>query len=161
MVNNKLDQKKAIRNAFRLWIDRGSTMSVQDKIIGGILLAHGALGALWAVWIAWAMGPPALFLITNLILAAIGVAAGLGWFKRTRWAPYLGLAFYFVQLPQVLAPTFQWSFTLGFNLNFSLGWMNGGQLGLNMFALAMLLWSSARAFSADNCFDPQPSDEPA
>lgn len=136
-------------------------MSTQDKIIGGIFLAHGLLGALWAVWVAWSLGFPISFLIGNLVLAAIGVATGRGWLKRKPWAPYLGLVFYLVQLPQVFATTFQWSFTLGLNLIVSIGGMNGGELGLNLFALVMLLWSSSRAFSSGNCFDPVASDESA
>jgi hypothetical protein len=79
------------------------------------------------------------------------------WYCRWHWlaqaAPlgiYLGAAFFLAQLVHIFTPTFQWSFTLGFNLNISLGWLSSGELGLNLFALAMLLWVGARAFAADN-----------
>ncbi|MGO4223653.1 hypothetical protein AB4Y64_17600 [Lysobacter sp. TAF61] len=131
-------------------------MTKQDKILAGILLAHGSLGVLWIVWVASQIVVPAAFLATNLALAGIGIAAGIGWFKQRRWAAYLGIGFYLVQLVHVLTPTFQWSFTLGFNLNISLGWLSEGELGINLVALVMLLWSSSRAFAPNNSFKPKP-----
>src|SRR5574337_458509 len=127
-------------------------MAIQDKIIAGVMLIHGSLGILWTFWVASQIGFPTVFVAANLVLAAIGIAAGIGWIKRRRWAIYLGAAFFLAQLVHILTPTFQWSFTLGFNLNISLGWLSSGEFGLNLFALAMLLWVSARAFAADNWF---------
>jgi hypothetical protein len=131
-------------------------MPNQDRVIAGALLAHGALGILWTSWIASSIESPAAFLIANLTLATVGVVAGVGWFKQWRWAGYFSVVFYLAQLVHVLTPTFQWSFTLGFNLNVSLGWLSDGELGVNLFALAMLLWSSARAFSPDSALKPNP-----
>ncbi|CAH2708129.1 hypothetical protein NCPPB1935_10205 [Xanthomonas campestris pv. nigromaculans] len=131
-------------------------MAMQDKIIAGIMLVHGSLGILWTFWVASQIGFPAAFIAANLALAAIGIAAGIGWLKRRRWAAYVAIAFFLVQLVHVLTSTFQWSFTLGFNLNVSLGWLSRGELGLNLFALVMLLWSSARAFAPNNSFKPNP-----
>ncbi|WP_349656777.1 hypothetical protein [Xanthomonas sp. 10-10] len=131
-------------------------MAMQDKIIAGIMLVHGSLGILWTFWVASQIGFPAAFLAANLALAAIGIAAGIGWLKRRRWAAYVAIAFFLVQLVHVLTSTFQWSLTLGFNLNVSLGWLSSGELGLNLFALVMLLWSSARAFAPNNSFKPKP-----
>ncbi len=131
-------------------------MAMQDKIIAGIMLVHGSLGILWTFWVSSQIGFPPVFLAANLVLAAIGIAAGIGWFKQRRWAVYLGIVFFLVQLVHVLTPTFQWSFTLGFNLNIALGWLSSGELGLNLFALVMLLWSSARAFASNNSFKPNP-----
>ena len=131
-------------------------MTMQDKIIAGIMLVHGALGILWTLWVASHIGFPVAFLVANLALAAIGIAAGIGWLKQRRWAVYLGISFFLVQLVHVLTPTFQWSFTLGFNLNIALGWLSSGELGLNLFALVMVLWSSARAFAPNNSFKPKP-----
>ena len=127
-------------------------MATQDKIIAGVMLIHGSLGTLWTFWVASQIGFPFVFVAANLALAAIGVAAGIGWFKQRRWAIYLGIAFFLAQLVHILTPTFQWSFTLGFNLNISFGWLSSGELGLNLFALAMLLWVSARAFAPNNSF---------
>jgi hypothetical protein len=131
-------------------------MTMQDKIIAGIVLVHGSLGTLWTFWVASQIGFPAAFIAANLALAAMGIAAGIGWFKRRHWAVYLGIAFFLVQLMHILTPTFQWSFTLGFNLNVALGWLSSGELGLNLFALVMLFWSSARAFAPNNLFKPNP-----
>ena len=131
-------------------------MAIQDKIIAGILLAHSTLGILWTYWIGSQIGFPAMFIATNLVLAAIGITAGIGWLKRHRWAVYLGILFFLVQLVHVLTPTFQWSFSLGFNLNIALGWLSSGELGINLFALVMLVWVSARAFAPNNSFKPKP-----
>lgn len=131
-------------------------MAIQDKSIAGILLAHSALGILWTLWITFQHGFPAEFLAANLILAATGIAAGIGWLKRRRWAAYFGILFFLVQLVHVLTPAFQWSFTLGFNLNIALGWFSTGELGINLFALVMLVWVSVRAFSPKNSFAPRP-----
>lgn len=131
-------------------------MAVQDKIIAGILLTHSTLGILWTYWIGSQIGFPAMFLATNLVLAAIGITAGIGWLKRLSWAAYLGILFYLVQLVHVLTSTFQWSFSLGFNLNIALGWLSSGELGINLFALVMLVWVSARAFAPTNSFKPKP-----
>ena len=131
-------------------------MAVQDKIISGILLVHSTLGILWAFWISSQIGFPVVFLATNLALAAIGLAAGGGWLKQRRWAAYLSILFFLVQLVHVLTPTFQWSFTLGFNLNIALGWLSSGEFGINLFALVMLVWVSARAFAPNSSFKPKP-----
>jgi hypothetical protein len=131
-------------------------MAVQDKIIAGILLVHGTLGIVWTFWIASQVGFPVAFLAANLTLAAIGITAGIGWLKLRRWAAYLAILFFLAQLVHVLTQTFQWSFTLGFNLNIALGWLTTGELGINLFALVMLVWASSRAFAPNNSFKPKP-----
>jgi len=125
-------------------------MATQDKIIAGAMLIHGSFGTLWTLWAACQTGFPPMFVAANLALAAVGVAAGIGWFMQRRWSIYLGIAFFLTQLVHIFTPTFQWSFTLGFNLTISLGWINTGEFGLNLFALAMLLWVRARAFAPNN-----------
>jgi hypothetical protein len=131
-------------------------MAIQEKIIAGIILVHCSLGAVWTFVVASQAGFPSAFLATNLVLAAMGLAAGVGFLKPRRWAIYLAIAFFLVQLVHVLTPTFQWSFTLGFNLNVALGWLSSGELGLNLFALVMLVWLVARAFAPNNSFKPSP-----
>jgi len=88
---------------------------------------------------------PDVFLVTNLILSAIGFTAGFYVFKQRRWATALALLFFAVQLVHILTPTSQWSFTLGFGVNVSLGWFGEGEYGLNLYALAMLLWCAWQA----------------
>jgi hypothetical protein len=131
-------------------------MALQDKIVAGILLVHSTLGMLWVYWIGSQAGFPAVFLATNVALAAIGATAGIAWLRRRRWAAYLAMLFFFVQLVHVLTPTFQWSFTLGFNLNIALGWLSSGELGINLFALVMLVWVSALALAPNSSLKPKP-----
>jgi hypothetical protein len=129
-----------------------SVLTKQEKAIGGITLAHGALGILWMFWATSQIGSPVVFIAPNLTLAFAGIAAGVGWFHRKSWAAYLVIAFYCVQLVHVFTPVFQWSFTLGIHVNISLGWDEFGDLGLNLFALAMLIWTSSRVFGPNSSF---------
>ncbi|GAB3361381.1 hypothetical protein [Lysobacter tyrosinilyticus] len=120
-------------------------MSKQDKFIGGITTAHALLGSLWAVWIASQIGYPIAFVGTNLALALAGAVAGIGWLRNVRWAGYLVLLFYAIQLVHVTTPDYQFLFTLGFNLSISVGWFApSAELGFNLFAGGMLLWASFR-----------------
>ena len=131
-------------------------MTKQDKIISGIILAHSSLGLVWILWVASHFGFPAQFVIPNVLLVAVGVAAGLGWLRQRRWAIPLTIIFYVVQLVHVLTPQFQWSYSLGFNLNIGLGWFSAGAVALNLPALFMLLWSTSRACAPNSSFKPKP-----
>jgi len=125
-------------------------MATQDKIVAGAMLFHGSFGILWTFWAARQIGFPPVFVAANLVLAAVGIAAGIGWFMQRRWSVHLGIAFFLAQLVHILTPAIQWSFTLGFNLTVSFGWINSGEFGLNLFALAMLLWLRARVITQKN-----------
>lgn len=125
-------------------------MAKQDKIVAGILATHGSLGIVWTVWMASTHGNPPVFLLSNLALAGAGIAAGLGCLKGKRWAAYLGLGFWAIQLFHVLTPEFQFSFTLGLNVVVSAGWYKSGELGINLFALVMLIWLACRMGSPNS-----------
>ena len=116
----------------------------QDKFIAGILIAHGLLGAIWTYSIASRLESPASFFLSNLALAAVGVTAGISSLRRRRWGAILGMVFFAVQLLHIVTPTLRWSFTLGLDLTVSFGWIETGDLGVNLFALAMLVWSGSR-----------------
>jgi hypothetical protein len=116
-----------------------------EKVIGSLLIVH-ALHGVWWVYEAHArVASPALFATLNVILAAIGLSAGIGYFKAYASARVLGQLFYGVQVPQLLLGPFIWSFTLGLQLVFSFGWINFGQIGVNILALAMLIWISSHS----------------
>ena len=129
-------------------------MALQDKWIGGVLIAHAVLGAAWACSIASQHGFPQIFLISNLALATIGVVSGFGYFVGRYWAALLGILFYAIQVIHVLAPNLHFSFTLGINLVIALGWFKSGQIGINLFALAMLIWLSIRLGKAKALLTP-------
>ena len=131
-------------------------MSKQDKIISGIILAHSLLGLAWVLWVASHFGFPAQFVIPNLLLVALGVVSGLGWLRQRRWSVPLTIILYLAQLIHVITPQFPWSYSLGFNLSIGLGWFTAGSVGLNLLALFMLLWSTARACAPNNSFKPKP-----
>jgi hypothetical protein len=127
-------------------------MARKDQILAVMLFGHGAFGVIWTFLIASAHGYPSNFLCSNLALAMLGVVAGTGCFKGNRWAAYLGLIFWGIQVLQVLTPTFQFSFTLGVNLILAAGWNDWGRLGVNVFALTMLVWLARRIESMDGPF---------
>ncbi|RDI99024.1 hypothetical protein DVT68_11075 [Dyella solisilvae] len=127
-------------------------MAKADKIISAILLTHGAWGCAWAAHIGASYGYPLGFLIPNMTLALAGVIAGTGCFLGKRWAANLGLIFWSIQLFQILTPAFRFSFTLGLNAVVSVGWFGFGQIGLNLFALAMLWWLAARTRASGSSF---------
>lgn len=127
-------------------------MALQDKIVGGVLVVHGLLGAAWTYSTASKFGFPEIFLMPNLVLVASGLVSGVGCFAGRRWAALLGILFLSVQLIHVLTPTFRFSFTLGLNLVISAGWFGWGQVGVNIFALAMLIWLSTRLSAPNSSF---------
>ena len=128
--------------------------TIQDKLIASILIAHSLLGSLWTYSASEQLGFPPGFLASNLALSAAGLAAGIGYWNRRRWAAILGILFLAVQLFHIVTPTFQFSFTLGLNLNIDLGWIESGVLGINLFALVMLLWLSHRAIGTVSSAKP-------
>jgi hypothetical protein len=127
-------------------------MTKQDKIIAGITLAQGLLGVAWTLAIASRLGFPVLFLVCNLVLAAAGIISGIGCFKGLRWAAVVGLIFFGVQVLQVVTPTFQFSFSLGFKFIVSMGWIDSGKVGVNLIAAWMTLWIGGRLVATGSPF---------
>ena len=127
-------------------------MARQDKIIAGILLVHGLLGAVWTYSVAAQLDSPAAFLVPQLALVAIGITASIGCSKGFQWAALLGMLFFAIQLLHIATPSLRLSFTLGLNFILSFGWLGSGQVGINLFALAMLAWLSLRAGASDSSF---------
>jgi hypothetical protein len=122
-------------------------VKTQDKAVGIILLAQSALGTLAILWLALQAGVPVLFLTIMLTLAVIGLAAGVGWLMQKRWGAYMAILFFVPQLVNVVTPYFRWSITIGLNFFISLGWFDTLELGINLYALAMLVWICMRVFS--------------
>jgi len=129
-------------------------MAKSDKIVSGILLGHGLLGCVWVAQMAPQYGHSPTFLVPNLGLALVGIVAGIGCLLSKRWAAYMGLVFWGIQIIHVLTPTFQFSFALGLNTVLSAGWYGFGQIGLNVVALALFCWLAARIKASDSSFRP-------
>jgi hypothetical protein len=122
-------------------------MAAQDKVIGGIVVAHSLLGISW-IWAMTAQhGFAASFVVSNIVLALFGLVAGIAYIRRVHWAALLVMLFLAVQLVHVFTPGFHFSFTLGFHLVISGGWFGKGQVGINLFALALLAWVIIRAIA--------------
>ena len=121
--------------------------TVSEKALAGILIAHGVLGSAWMYWIASNNGFPSSFVAQNLALAVAGISAGIGFLKRAKWSLPVGLLFYGIQIFHVFTPRFQFSFSLGFNVNVLAGWFEAGSFAVNLFALLMFLWFSRKAYT--------------
>ncbi|GAB3032799.1 hypothetical protein GCM10027285_14490 [Oleiagrimonas citrea] len=119
-------------------------MAAQDKVIASILVLHSMLGAVWTYWMASRFGFPVLFLIFNIALVLVGLAAGIGWFRERRWAAWLGSLFFAMQLIHIATTNFHFSFTLGFSMIVAMGWFGVARVGINLFALVMLFWLGVR-----------------
>ena len=123
------------------------SIAIQDKIIAGIVTAHGGLGVLWTLYIGSTLGFPPVFTASNLALALVGICAGVGLFLGRLWAVLLGALFLLVQLFHFMSPESSFTFTLGLNTIVSAGWGNV-VIGINIYALALLVWLAVRALSA-------------
>lgn len=131
----------------------------QDKLIVGMTLAHVVIGVIWNAVVVSRLGFVTEFHLANVALAALGAAAGFGWLKQRRWAGYLILAFYLMQLVHIQTYVFAWSANLAFNQQLSFGWSERGwlgdsELGVDMFAMVMFLWCAFRFMSPRNAFSP-------
>ena len=119
-------------------------MVAQDRLIAGVLAFHGTTGIAWTLWTASKIGYPPLFIVINLMLAIIGIVASIGCFRGNNRAAPLGQLFWGAQLIHFASSSFNFSFTLGLNLDISFGWINFGQVGVNIFALLMMIWLARR-----------------
>ncbi|PCE22197.1 hypothetical protein BWP39_21215 [Paraburkholderia acidicola] len=135
-------------------------MAKKDKIMAGILTVHGVSGVVWTLSVA-STTPHLplffqipLFVPSNLALAAAGITAGFGCFKKRRWAASLGLCYWAIQVLHFEIPTphIYFSFALGFAITLSQRLSDSGWIGVNVFALAMLIWLAIRIGTAGSPF---------
>lgn len=119
-------------------------MPRQDRILVTLLILHGLFGVAWIWWVGRQSGFFPLFVIPAGVLALIGVTGGVGLFRRRRWGWWLGVLFYLIQVVDVWTAGFRWVFTLGLSLDVELGWIGDGGFGVDLLALAMLVWLAAR-----------------
>lgn len=92
-------------------IDRESprSSSRQDKLIAAMVLLHSSLGLVWVCLVAAQLGLSGWFLPTNLALAAAGLMAGVGVYRRQPWGIWLAFVFAAMQLAHLLSPDLQFS----------------------------------------------------
>lgn len=118
----------------------------QDKVIASIQTAHSLIGLAWVYSSYVNISSTTTFLCTNIALVALGIISAVGSLQRQSWGIYGGLLFFAIQLFHVVSPLLQFSFTLGFNLIVSAGF-GSAQIGLNVFALTMFVWSWWRSYA--------------
>lgn len=118
-------------------------MSRQDKVIAWILILEGAM-ALATLAYAWYVSPSigTLLLLGPLSLMSIG--AGIGILRRRRWAYILGMIVLLVQVPAVQTPWFYYFLWLGLQFKIYVGTIGAWQVGINLLALAILVWLGYR-----------------
>jgi hypothetical protein len=119
-------------------------LTTQDKTLAVIQLLRAIVGAGLVGLSAGQPEFPALFVTANLAVAALGIASAIGSLRRQAWGIYGGLLFFALLLPKIVTPGHAFYLPLGFNVSFSVGW-GTTQLGFDVIALIMLLWSWRRA----------------
>ena len=118
----------------------------QDKVIAGIQTVHSLIGLAWVYSTFVNTSSTTTFLCTNIALVALGIISAVGSLQRQSWGIYGGLLFFAIQLFHVVSPLLQFSFTLDLNFIVSAGF-GSAQIGLNVFALTMFVWSWWRSYA--------------
>ncbi|WP_146165862.1 hypothetical protein [Stenotrophomonas panacihumi] len=86
----------------------------------------GELGAGgWAIW----------------ALMAVAAVALVGWFTGRRWGPRLAMLQWAVQIPVLATGSFQYFLWFGLQLHLKIE-VGSALLGVNIYALALLLWTA-------------------
>lgn len=122
----------------------GRSMTKQDKFIAVFLIFQGLAGIATTLWLAalGGLSTGVLLVLAPAIVAAL--IAGVGSFRNLSWARALGIAVFAAQVPSFQTPWFFYSVWLGVHLNITLGWIDAGKVGVNLLALAMLIWALLR-----------------
>lgn len=130
----------------------------QAKAIGWLSIAHYCVGFALPAWLAVLQSSASALLL--LALPALGLASAAGWLRGRRWACYLLPLTYLPQIVRVVTPDFNLWFDSGFKLFVGLNF-GFGTLGVNLFALAMLLWCAFAAAGRLDALDASESSTPA
>ena len=128
-------------------------MNWQDRFIPGFLLLQAAMAAATLLWQGTVMGLSTWtwVIVVPFVLAA--VVAGIAALRQLRWTRKLIVAIYAFQILSYVSPTFMFDLWLGLHFKLSVGWLDGGKIGVNLLALAMTGWAGSRWFP----FAPAPA----
>lgn len=136
-------------------------MQKQDKGIAYFLIFQAVVGGLVFAHLAVNTSIPLGVWVVFAPLIAAALAAGIGSLARKRWAAILGAAVFAAQAPIFASHYFSYSAWLGIHLDFAFNWNDQAKIGVNVFALVMLIWSGFRLNAADSPFKETTPSESA
>ncbi len=129
----------------------------QEKWIGWLSVAHYAVGFALLAW-SLLTQPFAFAILMALGVAVLGLFSAVAWLRGRRWAWYVLPLTYLPQIARVVAPDFNFWIDCGFKLFIGLGF-EFGTIGLNLFALGMLIWSALAAAGKLDAQDETASEQ--
>jgi len=119
-------------------------MTKQDKIIAWFLILQGIAGFALTAWFFFRYGIPLAAILMFIPLSIAALIAGIGSLFRRRWAVWLGIAVFALQIPIIVTPSFTFFVWLGIHFDLSFIWRGHAKLGFNLVGLVMLIWASIR-----------------
>ena len=130
-------------------------MSKQDKTIAWILILQGSMALVTLAYTLLVSPSPSTF-VWLAPLSVLSIGAGTGMLRSKRWAYILGIVVILFQIPAIKTPWFSYFLWLGFQLKIYIGSLGSWQIGINLFALAVLVWIAYRYNAPNNSFKPSP-----
>jgi hypothetical protein len=132
-----------------------SALSRREKAVAWISIASYAVGAVISSWLLVASSFSfAAFLVFGL--SVLGLVSGAFWLKQHVWTLYVLPLLYLPQVIRVISPDFNFFLSSGFHVYAGLNF-GFGHLGVNLFALFMLVWSGLTAAGRLDRLDSEPS----
>ena len=132
-----------------------SALSKREKAVAWVSIASYTVGAVISLWLLAASS----FSIAALLLSglsALGLISAAFWLKQRVWPLYVLPLLYLPQVVRVASPDFNFFLSSGFQ--FHVGLKFGiGDIGINIFALFMLVWSGLAAAGRLDKLDSAPS----
>jgi hypothetical protein len=130
-------------------------LSTRERAVAWIALASYLIGGSISLWllIASSFSVAAILLFS---LSALGLVSAAFWLKRHTWPLYVLPLLYLPQVVRVVTPDFNFFLSSGFHLYAGLNF-GFGTIGINLFALFMLVWSGLTAAGRLDRLDRPPS----
>jgi hypothetical protein len=130
-------------------------LSTREKAVAWASMASYAIGAAISSWLLFVSS----FSVAAIVvfgLSALGLGSAALWLRRHTWPLYVLPLLYLPQVVRVVSPEF--NFYLNAGLHFYAGLNFGfGHIGVNLFALFMLIWSGLTAAGRLDKLDSAPS----
>ena len=119
-------------------------MAKQDKIIAWLLILQGIAGLTLTGWLVFRYGMSLVAILMFIPLSSAALVAGLGSLARKRWAVWLGIVVFALQIPIIATPSFTFFVWLGIHFDLTFIWKGHARLGFNVIGLAMFIWAVIR-----------------
>jgi hypothetical protein len=131
------------------------SLSMREKAVAWIAIASYSIGGAISSWllVASSFSPAALLVFA---LSALGLISAISWLRLHLWPLYVLPLLYLPQVVRVVSPDFNFFLSSGFHLYAAINF-DFGTIGINLFALFMLVWSGLTAAGRLDRLDSTPS----